>query len=59
MYIAYQIVIRSRQLNIGFTPGKYLLGATRLTENVDPDKYGFTGYSIVFHACSIIFMARQ
>ena len=31
----------------------------KLTKNVDPDKYGYSGYSIVFDACSQFSLARD
>ena len=29
----------------------FLFGAVKLTKNLDPDKYSYSGYGIVFDAC--------
>ena len=42
----------SRDLNTNFTLGNCLFGAVKLTNNVDPDKYRYSGYGIGFDECS-------
>ena len=48
LYISYKLDTWSRDLSTGFTLGNCLFGATKLTKNVDPDKYGYRGYGIGF-----------
>ena len=31
-----------------------LLGTVKLTQNVDPYKYGYSGYGVIFHAHSVL-----
>ena len=38
----------SRGLNADFTLDDYLFGLVKFTKNVDPDKYGYSGYGIRF-----------
>ena len=42
----------SRHLNTDFTLDDCLFGAVKLTNNADPGKYEYSGYSIGFDACS-------
>ena len=41
--------MRSRYLNTKFTLGDCLFMAVKLTENADPEKYGYSGYGIRFN----------
>ena len=42
----------SKELNTDFVLGNCLFGAVKLTKNVDPDNYNYSGYSIGFDLCS-------
>ena len=50
--ITYELDTRSRDLNIDFILGYYLLGAVKLTKNADSDKYRYNCYSVGFDARS-------
>ena len=52
LYISYKLDAWSRHLNIHFTLGNCLFGEMKLIKNVDPDKYGCSGYGIRFDARS-------
>ena len=41
---------QSRDLNTDFTLGNCLFAVVKLTSNVDPDKYRYSGYGIGFDA---------
>lgn len=46
MFLVYELNMCSRNLKTDFTLGDYLFGAKKLTKNVDPYKYGYSGYSV-------------
>ena len=48
MFISYELATWSRDLNKDFVPDNCFFGAVKLTNNVDPDKYGYSGYGIGF-----------
>ena len=52
LYISYELDIWSNDLNTDFLLGNCLLGAVKLSRNVDPDKYRYSGYGIGFDARS-------
>ena len=52
LYIFYKVDTWSRDLNTDFTLISCLLGTVNLTMNIDPDKYGYSGYGIGFDARS-------
>ena len=35
-----------------FTLGNFLFEVIKITKNVDPHKYGYSGYGVGFEACS-------
>ena len=44
LYISYKLDTWSRDLKTDFTLGICLFGAVKLTKNVDPEKYRYSGY---------------
>ena len=52
MYISYKLATWSKNLNTDFTRCNCLFGAVKVTKNVDPDKYKYSGYCIEFDSCS-------
>ena len=48
LYIIYKIKSWQYYVDTGFTYRNSLFGAVKLTKNVDPDKYSYSGYSISF-----------
>ena len=52
LYISYTLDSWSRDLNTYFTLINCLLGSIRLTKNLDPDKYKFSGYIVGFDSRS-------
>ena len=52
LYIYYELDTWSNDLNTDFLLGNCLLGAVKLSWNVDPDKYRYSGHGIGFDACS-------
>ena len=46
VYISYRLDTGSRDLNTDFISGNCLFGAVKLTENADPDKYGYSRYDV-------------
>ena len=52
LFIVYELVTWSRDLNTDFALGGCLFGAVKLTKNVDTDKYKYSGYGIEFDSCS-------
>ena len=48
IYVSYIPNQWPRDLNTDFTLGNCLFGSVKLTKNVDPDKYVYTGYGIEF-----------
>ena len=52
LYISYTLSPWLRNLNTNFTLSNCLFGSVKLTKNVDPDKYKYSGYSIGFDSCS-------
>ena len=52
LYITYQLDAWSRDINIDLTWANYLFGVAKVTNNADPDKYGYNGYGIGFDARS-------
>ena len=48
LYSFYTLNPRSRNLNTDFTLGNCLIGSIKLTKNVEPDKYAYSGYGIGF-----------
>ena len=43
LYISCELYTWSKELNIGFTLGICLFEAAKLTKNLDPDKYKYSG----------------
>ena len=54
-FIVYEIHTLSKDLYASFTLADCLLGATKLINNADPNKYGYSGYYIGFDAHSQFF----
>ena len=52
LYISYKLATWSKNLNTDFTRCNCLFGAVKVTKNVDPDKYKYSGYCIEFDSCS-------
>ena len=52
LQISYTLDTCSRDLNTSFTSGNCLFGTMKLSKNADSDKYGYSGYGIVFNARS-------
>ena len=52
LFFVYKLDTWSRYLNTDFIQGDCLFRPVKLIKNADPDKYGFTGYGIVFNARS-------
>ena len=52
LFIIYELDTGLIGLNTTFTLGDCLFGAVKLTKNADPDKHGYNGYGIRFHAGS-------
>ena len=48
LFIVYELNISSGDKNTRFRIGNYLFRAIKLTNNVDPYKYGYRGYGIRF-----------
>ena len=61
LFIVYKLGRWSRDVNTGFTLKDCLLGAVKITKNVDADKYKHSGYSIGFDSrseFSLLMVAR-
>ena len=52
IYISYTLTPWLRNLSTYFTLKNCLFGSVKLTKNVDPDKYKYSGYSIGFDSRS-------
>ena len=52
LFIVYESDTRARYLSRKFKLGDCLFGVMKLTKKADPDKYGYSGYNIVFDARS-------
>ena len=52
LYSTYQLDALSRDINIDLTLANYLFGVAKVTNNADPDKYGYSGYGTGFDARS-------
>ena len=48
LYIVYELNIWSQDLNAEFTLKDCLFGTVKLTKNVNPNKYSYSGYGIGF-----------
>ena len=48
LYIAVEIKSGIFYVDNGFTLRNILFGAVKLTKNVDPEKYSYSGYDISF-----------
>ena len=48
LYISNTLDVWSRDVNTDFTLNNCLFGSAKLTENAEPDKYVYSGYSIGF-----------
>ena len=54
LFIIYELVTLSGDLNTDFTLGDCLFGALKSTNNYDPGKYRYRDYGIGFDARSIL-----
>ena len=52
LFILYELLVK--RLNTEFTLGDCLFGSDQLTENVDSDKYGHSGYGFGFDTRSLL-----
>ena len=52
LYISYKLASWSKNLYTDFTRCNCLFEAVKVTKNVDPDKYKYSGYCIEFDSCS-------
>ena len=53
MFIVYELSTWSEDLNADFTLRNSLFRAVKLTENVGPDKYSYSGYGITCDSHSL------
>ena len=52
LFIVYELDTWSQDINTDITLQNFLFGSVKLTENVDPDKYKYSSYTIGFDSCS-------
>ena len=53
LFIMYELDRWSQDLNAKFTLKDCLFGNVKITKNVDPNKYSYSGYEIGFDSCSL------
>ena len=49
----YELDRWSQDLNAKFTLKECLFGSVKITKNVDPNKYSYSGCGIGFNSCSL------
>ena len=51
-FIVYELDSSSGDVNSNFKPGNCFFRAPKLTGNIDPDEYIYSGFNIGFDTCS-------
>ena len=55
LFTVYEFDSWPRNFDTDFTLGCWMFIGVKLTENADPDKYSYSGYSIGFYTCGECF----
>ena len=53
LFVVFELDTWSQDLSTDFTLNNYLFGSVKLTKNVDPDKYKYSGYGTGFDSRSL------
>ena len=53
LLVVFELDTWSQDLSTDFTLNNYLFGSVKLTKNVDPDKYKYSGYGTGFDSRSL------